>query len=136
VGWFDTEQINWVYEFCEKHNLPLIIECDGSRQLPIKAPGPNEPVLPDFVETVVVVSGLSGIQKPLNKSVVHHPEIYSALCDLSEDGIISIESQVRLLSHSQGGLKNIPTHARRILLLNQADTTSLKSQSFKIVKRQ
>jgi molybdenum cofactor cytidylyltransferase len=131
----DTEQINWVYEFCEKHNLPLIIECDGSRQLPIKAPGPNEPVLPDFVETVVVVSGLSGIQKPLNKSVVHHPEIYSALCDLSEDGIISIESQVRLLSHSQGGLKNIPTHARRILLLNQADTTSLKSQSFKMVKR-
>lgn len=131
----DTEQMNWVYEFCEKHNLPLIIECDGSRQLPIKAPGPNEPVIPDFVDTVVVVSGLSGIEKPLNKSVVHHPEIYSSLCDLPEDENISIESQIRLLSHRQGGLKNIPPHARKFLLLNQADTKSLKSQSFKLAKR-
>jgi molybdenum cofactor cytidylyltransferase len=131
----NTERMNWVYEFCENHNLPLIIECDGSRQLPIKAPGTNEPVIPDFVDTVVVVSGLSGIERPLNKTVVHHPDIYSSLCDLPEGLNISIESQVRLLSHKKGGLKNIPLRARRLLLLNQVDTTSLQSQSFKLAKR-
>jgi len=40
---------------------------------------------------------------------------------------ISSESLVRVLTHVEGGLKNIPSHARRVILLNQADTPKLQS---------
>lgn len=132
LGGLDNERIYLLKDFCDKYNLPLIIECDGSRQLPIKAPGPYEPVIPDFIDTVVVMSGLSGLNRPLNSSVVHHPDVYSDICKLKENEIISIKSHQTLLSHDQGGLKNIPPQARRFLILNQADTTLLQSQSFKL----
>ena len=36
---------------------------------------------------------------------------------------------VRVLSHSEGGLKNIPTSARRVAILNQADTPALEKKA-------
>jgi len=124
IKWMDS-----IFKFSEIHDLPLLIESDGSRQLPIKAPGINEPGIPDFVDSVVVATGMSGIGKPLGHDLVHHPEIYSDLTDLQEGDTISITSQAKLLAHGQGGLKNIPPLAKKILLLNQADTISLQSQA-------
>jgi molybdenum cofactor cytidylyltransferase len=122
-------QMDLLYELCEKRNLPLLIECDGSRQLPIKAPAMNEPVIPGFVETVVVVAGLASLGRPLNPSVVHHPDIYSKLSGLQEGDTISIESLEKVLCQKQGGLKNIPAHAKKVLLLNQAETVFLQAQA-------
>lgn len=130
----DPDRMNAVFEFCENQELPLIIESDGSRQLPIKAPGPNEPVIPGFVDHVAVVMGMSGIGKPLNRSNVHRPEVYAKLCDMKEEDNLTIESSIKYLMHEQGGLKNIPPQARRSLILNQVDTANLQSQSGRLAK--
>ena len=58
--------LRWLNQFCKKHSLALLIEADGSRQKPLKAWAEHEPPIPDFVEHVVEVAGLSGIGKPLN----------------------------------------------------------------------
>lgn len=129
-----NDHINWVYELCERHHLPLLMECDGSRQLPIKAPGINEPPIPDFVDIVVVVAGLTGLDKPLNRETVYHPDLFSNLGNLPEGDLISNISLARVLVHMQGGLKNIPNRARRILLLNQADTPALQAQAGTLAK--
>jgi molybdenum cofactor cytidylyltransferase len=42
--------------------------------------------------------------------------------------VISPAALARVLSHPDGGLKNIPAGVRRIALLNQADTADLQSQ--------
>ena len=47
-------------EVCVLQNLPLLIEADGARQKPLKAPAEYEPVIPEFIDTVVVVAGMSG----------------------------------------------------------------------------
>jgi molybdenum cofactor cytidylyltransferase len=119
---------SWLREFCASHKVPLLIEADGSRQRPLKAPADHEPVIPDFIETVVVVAGLSGLGKPLTEEFVHHPEIYARLSGLRMRTSITLKALSRVLVHPAGGLKNISLQARRILLLNQADTPELQVQ--------
>jgi molybdenum cofactor cytidylyltransferase len=129
------ENMKAVYEFCEKHKLSLLMECDGSRQLPIKAPGKNEPLIPDFVDTVVVVAGLTCLGKSVNETTIHHPEIFSTFSNLQQGELITKKALVRLLLHKDAGLKNIPSWARKIVLLNQADTLSLQAQAGSLAKQ-
>lgn len=102
--------------------IPLLVEADGSRMLPLKAPAAHEPVIPVWVDQVIVVAGLSGLGKPLDDASVHRPEIFASLGGLLPGELVSLEALGRVLRHGQGGLKGIPASARRIVLLNQADT--------------
>jgi molybdenum cofactor cytidylyltransferase len=119
--------MNWLQQFCGYHSIPLLIEADGSRGKPLKAWAEHEPPIPAFVELVVQVVGLTGLGKPLSNGNVHRPEIFSNLSTLSISESITPDSLVRVLTHSEGGLKNIPANARRVVLLNQADTHELQS---------
>jgi molybdenum cofactor cytidylyltransferase len=117
----DAGQMEYLRQFAGFHDLPLLIEADGSRQKPLKAPAEHEPAIPPFVETVVVVAGLGGLDQPLGPQSVHRAEIFAELGGLETGQPVSAESLARVLSHPQGGLKNIPPQARKIALLNQAD---------------
>jgi molybdenum cofactor cytidylyltransferase len=116
-------------EICCSHNLTLLIEADGSRNKPIKAPANHEPVIPDFVEMVVVVAGLTGIGKKLSEAVVHRPEIFARLSGLRMGATISSQALSRVLAHPAGGLKNIPPLSHRVVLLNQADSPELQTKA-------
>jgi molybdenum cofactor cytidylyltransferase len=117
-----------VRRIAEEHNMFLLIEADGAQSCPLKAPGEHEPVIPEFSKYVVVVVGLSGIGKELSREWVHRPEIFAELSGMNIGDEITIEAIVKVLRTNQGGLKNIPTTAHRVLLLNQADTVSLQAQ--------
>ncbi|MCJ7434894.1 MAG: selenium cofactor biosynthesis protein YqeC [Anaerolineales bacterium] len=116
-----------LYEESKRYGIPLLIEADGSRQKPLKAPAEHEPAIPEFVELVVVVAGLSGLGKPLNENHVHRPELFGELANRKNDTKIMPEDVVKVLCHPKGGLKNIPSQARRAVLLNQADTPELQA---------
>jgi len=130
----DPSLLEWLREYCGYHDLPLLIEADGSRQKPLKAPALHEPAIPAFVEQVLYVAGLSGIGKPLSEEYVHRPEIFAYLSELRIGDVISPESLISVLSHPEGGLKGIPQNARRALLLNQADTALLQSTGGKMAQ--
>jgi molybdenum cofactor cytidylyltransferase len=100
----------------------LIVESDGARKLPIKAPAAHEPPIPDFINAVITVIGLSGLGKPLSSEWVHRPELYSSLVGLPLGETLESQHLVRGLVSSEGGMKNIPSGARRILLINQIDS--------------
>jgi molybdenum cofactor cytidylyltransferase len=101
--------------------LPLLMESDGARKLPIKAPADHEPPIPDFVDTVAVLVGLSGLGKPLTESWVHRPALFSKLAGVPEGTTITSDLLVRVLISARGGIKNIPDGARKILIINQID---------------
>lgn len=124
----------WLRESSINYNLPLLIEADGGRQKPLKAPAEHEPPIPDFVETVVVVAGLTGLGQPLAEENVHRAEIFARLSGLKMGETISTEALTNLLTHPSGGLKNIPPSARRVVLLNQADTPELQSLGGKMAQ--
>jgi len=123
----DSESLNWLNQFCKAHSILLLIEADGSRQKPLKAWAEYEPPIPAFVDQVVHVVGLTGIGKPLSEEIVHRAEIYSKLSGLRIGEIITPDASMRMLIHPDGGQKNIPTNARKIVLLNQADNAELQS---------
>jgi molybdenum cofactor cytidylyltransferase len=121
----DPVSLQRLRDLAEARNLSLLIEADGSRQRPLKAPAEHEPAIPEFVRSVVVVAGLLGLEKPLTPAWVHRPGRFAHLAGLAAGEQISTAALARVLLHAQGGLKGIPPRARRVALLNQADTPEL-----------
>lgn len=123
----DEACINAVYKAAEEYHLPLIIEADGARCLPFKAPREHEPPIPDFCDLVVVIAGLSVLGKPMTEDYVYNPGGVAGLSGCTPGTPVTIEMIAAVLSSPQGGLKNISLHARKVALLNQADTPALQS---------
>jgi molybdenum cofactor cytidylyltransferase len=128
LGGLQPRLLEGVNRLAKDRSLPLLIEADGAHNRPLKAPAEHEPAIPDFIQVVVVVAGLSGLGKPLKNEWVHRPEKYTELTGLHPGEIITIEALEEVLLNKAGGLKNVPLQARKVVLLNQADTTELQSQ--------
>ncbi len=122
-----------LHTLVDERHLPLLIEADGSRQKPLKAPAEHEPAIPGYVDSVVVVSGLSGISKPLTSRWVHRPKLFSELASLPLGEPVTPEALAKVLTNPLGGLKDIPAGARRVILLNQADTEERLALAYRLV---
>jgi len=123
----NDDLLNWLHQFCGYHSIPLLIEADGARQKPLKAWTEHEPPIPLFAELIVQVAGLTGLGMLLNDENVHRPELFSRLSGLNIGEPVTSEALVRVLVHVDGGLRNLPAGARRVALLNQADTPELQA---------
>ncbi len=129
------DTLSWLRAVQQEINIPLLIEADGARGKPIKAPADHEPVIPDFVDMVVVVAGLSALGKPVCGEHIHRIEHFEKISATHVSEPITPEMLVKVLAHPTGGLKGIPDHARRIALLNQADTIELQSAAGAIARQ-
>ena len=123
----NADLLNWLKEFCGYHAIPLLIEADGSREKPLKAWAEHEPPIPAFVEMVVQVVGLDGVGRPLTEEYVHRAGIFSRLSGLALEQTITPASLARVLTHLDGAAGKMPIQARKVALLNQADTPELQS---------
>lgn len=102
----------------------LLIEADGSRGLPIKAPAEHEPVLTQQTGLVIAVMGLTGIGKPIAQ-VCHRPERVCEVLSMTPEQCITPEAAAALLLHENGLRKDV--HRRRFaVILNQADSRKEK----------
>jgi len=100
----------------------ILIEADGSRMRPLKAPADHEPVIPDVTTLVVPVVGVDALGAPLTNERVHRPELVRALIGAQEGETITPELVARVITHPQGGLKGVPAGARVIPLINKVET--------------
>ena len=104
-----------------------LIEADGARRLPIKAPGPDEPVLPDNLDAVLGVVGLDALGAPLRESHVFRPEALARICGLGAGEEITARAVGRLCAHPDGLFHKAESGARKWIVLNKADLeTSLE----------
>ncbi len=99
----------------------ILVEADGSKGLPLKAPGPHEPVIPRSATMVVIVAGLDGLGKKLNRGNVHRPEIAAAILKREQGSILDERAIAGLLTHSQGIAGRVPPGVRTVFLLNKLD---------------
>jgi molybdenum cofactor cytidylyltransferase len=100
----------------------VLVEADGSRSRPFKAPGEHEPVVPETTTILVPIVGLNTIGQSLDEDHVHRSELAAALAQVPVGSIITAETVARVLSHPEGGAKHCPAGARLVPLLNKADT--------------
>jgi probable selenium-dependent hydroxylase accessory protein YqeC len=94
-----------------------LIEADGSKGLPLKAPAAHEPVIPESARMVVALAGVDGIGRPI--SAVHRSELYAALVEKPLDALVTPEDVAKALLHPDGQRKGVSCPWR--VLLNKAD---------------
>jgi len=97
----------------------VLVEADGSRRLPVKAPGPHEPVLPDGAALVVGLIGLACLGRPMDAATVHRPEAFARITGCAPGEPIGWAHLAALAAHPAGIFKGAT--GARALLLNQAD---------------
>ena len=107
----------------------VIVEADGSRSRPFKAPGTNEPVVPETCTILVPIVGLSALDTTLDEDHVHRAELAAGLARVPVGSMITEEIVARVLCHPDGGGKLLPPGARLVPLLNKADTESTRNRA-------
>ena len=135
VAGIPEDKLEELFHAARERGITILIEADGSRQLPVKAPATHEPVIPAFVDQVVVVTGLTGLGKPLNENWVHRVDQFAKISGLDLGEPVTQSTLIEVLKDPDGGLKGIPTYAKRIALLNQADDPGLQALGNWIAKR-
>ena len=76
----------------------VIVEADGSRMRPFKAPGEHEPVVPASTTLLVPVVGIDALGVPLDEEHVHRPERAAALAGASLGASVEPEIIARVLA--------------------------------------
>jgi molybdenum cofactor cytidylyltransferase len=113
----------------------VVVEADGSRSLPFKAPGGHEPVVPENTTILVPVVGINILGQPLDEEHVHRAEIAAALAQVPVGSAITAETVARVLAHPQGGAKQLPAGARLVPLLNKANTEDVVRQAYELAEK-
>lgn len=103
-----------VYDF-------ILVEGDGSRRKPIKAPAHHEPVIPERCDRILGVIGLDSVGKLIDESHVHRPEIFCEFTGYEMKDKIDELAISNLIKHENGLFKNTPESCEKYLLLNKAD---------------
>ena len=98
----------------------VLLEADGAKRLPLKAPAEHEPVIPPETTLVIAVLGLDGIGKPVSEAAFR-PERYAALIGKPESEPVTPLDAARVLTHPDGQRKNVTGTMRFCVLLNKAD---------------
>jgi probable selenium-dependent hydroxylase accessory protein YqeC len=102
----------------------VLVEADGSRGLPVKAPASHEPVLPVCADLVIGVIGLDCLGRPADPRTVHRLGKFLEVSGAVAGEPIDAGHLAALVSSPAGLFKSCPAAARRIVLLNKADLVS------------
>ena len=99
----------------------VLVEADGARLHPLKAPADHEPVIPPEADAVVALAGLDCIGQSVG-AICHRPERVCALLGVGMDHVLTPADVAAVLSHPQGGRKGVGGSMAFRVLLNKADT--------------
>lgn len=99
----------------------IIVEGDGSKSRPVKAPARHEPVIPSRTGKLIGLIGLDSVGMEVCPEFVHRSELFCAITGCRENDIINSEMISRLVVHEEGLFKSAPAFSERYLVLNKAD---------------
>ena len=102
----------------------VLVEADGSRGLPVKAPAGHEPVLPGEADLVLGFIGLDCLGRPATAAVVHRLDRFLAVSGAEAGSPIAPAHLGRLAGHPEGLFKSAPAGALRVAVLNKADSVA------------
>ena len=111
-----------------------LVKADGARRRLIKAPGPDEPVIPDGTALVIFVVSARAIGVPLDAGIAHRLERLAAVSGARIGEIIRPEHVAKLLTSERGALQNAGS-ARLIPLINMVDDDVLEAQAAEAARR-
>lgn len=113
----------------------VINEADGSRMRPFKAPGDHEPVIPSSTTLLVPVVGIDIVGESLDDEHVHRAARTAEILNIPMGTNLEPAHIARVLAHREGGLKNKPSAARAIPLINKVASPAQLGAAREIAKQ-
>lgn len=110
---------------------PVLIEADGARRLPIKAPAIQEPVYHPKTTHVVNLYGMDSIGKTWEETCFR-AELAANLLGKSVKDTVCPEDITKLILQEKGGKKDLPLQAEYFVILNKTDTRELEKLAVEI----
>ena len=108
----------------------VLIEADGAKRFPCKAPAENEPVLLPASDTVIAVMGLDALHHPI-KEVCFRLEKVQEVLGVMPEHCLTEEDAVKLLLSEQGAFKNVGQRTC-FIVLNKCDDENRLNSALKI----
>ena len=110
----------------------MIVKTDGARKRLIKAPGPNEPVIPKGATHCILVLGLTAIGQKADDRIVHRMETVRTIAGLKAGEVIETHHLARLASELDSYPSRLPQNAKRILYLSHCSSKKALQDAQKI----
>jgi probable selenium-dependent hydroxylase accessory protein YqeC len=110
----------------------VLIEGDGSRQLPLKGWADHEPVVPCFTGITVGMLPLWPLGMPATEKIIHHLPLFCALTGASPGEILRVDHLAALISGKKtAALKSLFSAAwgKKILFINQIENDAAFAQA-------
>lgn len=112
---------------------PTIIEADGARRCPCKAPGSQEPVLVPETTVVLALYGMDALGKQI-KEICFRPELVARILEKTEEDILTPHDLAVLAASEHGGRKSVTEQMDYQVLLNKADGQKEQDAARQIAK--
>ena len=116
-----------------KMGLPVLIEADGARKLPLKVPGEQEPVIRPETTHVLSVYGLDAVGQRM-EDVCFRPERAAELLDKKITERVTAEDIAFLAASDRAGRKGCPPEAVYTVVLNKADDRKRRECALEICR--
>ncbi|MCQ3807209.1 MAG: selenium cofactor biosynthesis protein YqeC [Acidimicrobiaceae bacterium] len=100
----------------------VVVEADGSRRMPFKAPLDYEPVVPSRTTTLVACVGAAALGTVISEQC-QRPERVAAVAGCSPADRLTPERLAAVLLSDQGSRKGCPASARFAVVVNQVQPT-------------
>lgn len=106
----------------------VVVEADGSRKRPFKAPADHEPVIPRSTTLLIACIGASAFGRPIAESC-HRPDLVAALAGCDVHDPLTPDRAAAVLLSANGSQKHKPPPARFTVALHRvpASETHLAS---------
>ena len=119
-------------EICREPVL-LLLEADGAKHLPVKAPAGHEPVICEKTDIVLNVYGMCAIGKQIKDVCFRIEEVEKILGKTAED-ILCPEDIVTLAVSRDAGRKCVTDEIEYQVILNQADTEEQRKMAMQLAE--
>jgi probable selenium-dependent hydroxylase accessory protein YqeC len=102
----------------------VVIEADGSRRRPFKAPADYEPIVPSTATMVVSVIGADALGRVIADQC-HRPLRVAALAGCRADVRLEPWMAATVILHERGAVRAVPPGAELVVAINKVDNRNL-----------
>ena len=102
----------------------VVVEADGSRKRPFKAPAAHEPVIAESTTLLIACIGASAFGRPIADSC-HRPNLVAALAACNMSDLLTPARAAAVLLDANGSQKSKPPGARFVVALHRVSDTDI-----------
>ncbi|MGD0621436.1 MAG: selenium cofactor biosynthesis protein YqeC [Thermacetogeniaceae bacterium] len=113
----------------------ILVEADGARGKPLKAPAPHEPVLPSRADCVVAVVGADALGSPLTEQYVHRWRLAAEAAGQDTGSAVTGTTILKIVTCYRDLARQAAPGCRFIPAVNKADKQELLGKAREIAGR-